>query len=245
MSQPIDRAEWINPNGAACDSSRSLPARARHIILLGAPGIGKGTQAELLSQSLGCCHLSTGDIFRAAKGLDECALTPSMRQALGFMKRGELVPDEIVIQLVAERIRCLNCPHGFLLDGFPRTVNQAEVLDKALANHNVSLDAVLSFELDTDKVIERLSGRRTCSGCKTTFHIKSKPPRVEGICDKCGGALYQREDDRPDAIAVRLRAYHESTAPLEEYYDKQGLLRRIDADGPPDAVFNRAMAVME
>lgn len=244
MSSSNDRAAWLHGNGTPCDSNHTLPERAWRIILLGAPGIGKGTQAEMLAQCLGSCHLSTGDIFRAAKCLAPDQLSPAMRSALGYMQRGELVPNQIVIDMVAERMRCLNCLHGFLLDGFPRTVEQARALDALMDDQGHRFDAVLSFDLDTEQVIERLSGRRTCSQCKTTFHIKGKPPKVEGVCDKCGAPLYQREDDRPDAIAVRLRAYHDSTAPLEAYYEQQGLLRRVDAGGAPAEVFKRALTVL-
>jgi adenylate kinase len=214
------------------------------MILLGAPGIGKGTQAELLCEELATCHLSTGDIFRAANSSDG-ELSPAMQDALGYMKRGDLVPDETVIDLVRERVSCLKCEYGFLLDGFPRTVDQAAALDSLMDEHNLKLDAVLSFNLEMPKVIERLSGRRTCDGCKTTFHVKAKPPKVEGVCDKCGGNLYQREDDSPESIEVRMKAYHESTRPLEEYYDKRGELLRVNADGTPQEVFAKALEILK
>ncbi|GAB4320118.1 MAG: adenylate kinase [Candidatus Sumerlaeia bacterium] len=245
MGSAEDRAPWLYGDGASCDSNRTIPDRTWRVILLGAPGVGKGTQAEMLSNWLGACHLSTGDIFRAARCLAPGELTPAMREALGYMKRGELVPDDIVIALVSERLRCLKCMYGFLLDGFPRTLTQAQTLDALMGEHRLTFDAVLSFDLDEAEVIERLSGRRTCLQCKTTFHLSGKPPRTEGVCDRCGGALYQREDDCPEAIAVRLRAYRDSAAPLEEYYERKGLLRRIDASGTPEEVFSRAMAALE
>jgi adenylate kinase len=210
------------------------------MILLGAPGIGKGTQAELLCKRFHTCHLSTGDVFRAAK-CAEGKLSPAMQDALGYMQRGELVPDETVIEMVRERLTCLRCDYGFLLDGFPRTVPQAEALEAMFKTTGLSLDAVLSFELPIQDVVDRLSGRRTCRSCKTTFHVRTMPPKVEGVCDKCGGELYQREDDRPESIRVRLEAYEASTAPLKDYYAQRGLLFTISAAGSPQEVFDRTI----
>jgi adenylate kinase len=213
------------------------------MILLGAPGIGKGTQAELLCKRFNTCHLSTGDVFRFAKSCGG-ELGPAMQAALGYMQRGELVPDQTVIDMVRERVRCLKCDYGFLLDGFPRTVQQAEALDEMCREHGLVLDAVLNYELPVEEVVGRLSGRRTCKGCKTTFHVKTMPPKVEGKCDKCGGELYQREDDRPESIRVRLKAYEESTAPLKDYYAKTGLLITISAAGTPEQVFDSTVTAL-
>ena len=210
-------------------------------MLLGAPGVGKGTQAELLCTKLGACHLSTGDIFRAAKGMDSCERTPALTAALDYMRRGDLVPDETVLALVAERVGCLRCEGGFLLDGFPRTVAQAEALEKLLAGEKLQLDAVLSYELPLEQVVSRLSGRRTCSNCKAVFHIQTRPPKVADVCDHCRGKLYQREDDRPESVRVRLEAYERSTAPLADFYRQRKLLLPISAEGAPEEIFKRTL----
>jgi adenylate kinase len=213
-------------------------------VLLGAPGVGKGTQAELLGQHLGACHLSTGDIFRAAKNTNHEQVTPPMKAALDRMRRGELVSDETVLAIVAERSKCLRCVAGFLLDGFPRTVAQAEALDKVLATQNVPLDAVLSYELPLKSIVARLSGRRTCHKCKAIFHIHARPPAKAGLCDYCGSPLYQREDDHPESIRVRMRAYERSTAPLTEFYRSKGLLISIVAEGSPEEIFSRVVGAL-
>jgi adenylate kinase len=207
--------------------------------------VGKGTQAELLSQHFGACHLSTGDIFRAAKSLNDCERTEPMNQALDCMKRGELVRDETMLSLVAERSRCLGCRGGFLLDGFPRTVAQATALEGLLASLDAPLQAVLSYDLPLDKIMARFSGRRTCSKCKTVFHLKSKPPRLPGVCDLCGGELIQREDDRPESVRVRMAVYERSTVPLVKYYWRRGLLLSIAADGSPKEVLKRTLAALK
>ncbi len=234
-----DRMAWLKGAGAECKKEVPAPERAYRMVLLGAPGVGKGTQAELLCERLKTCHLSTGDVFRAARSMADGELSPAMESALSYMKRGALVPDETVIDMVRERIMCLKCDYGFLLDGFPRTVQQAEALDDILKVHGLELDAVLNYDLPMEQVIARLSGRRTCRGCKTTFHIVSKPPQVEGVCDKCGGELYQREDDQPESIRVRLQAYNDSTAPLVDYYQAKGILKTISAEGSPEEIFER------
>jgi adenylate kinase len=203
--------------------------------------VGKGTQAELLCSHLGTCHLSTGDIFRAAKTLDPCQRTPALSSALDFMRRGELVPDETVLALVAERVGCLRCEGGFLLDGFPRTVAQAEALEKLLRGQGLSLDAVLSYDLPIEMIVARLSGRRTCPSCKAVFHVDARPPKVAGICDHCGATLYQREDDRPESIRVRMAAYEKSTTPLVEFYRARNLLLSIPAEGSPEEIFQRSI----
>ena len=230
---------------AVCTPPAQAQEQPRHFVLLGAPGVGKGTQAELLTAKLGACQLSTGDIFRAAKTLDASERSPAITAALEYMRKGELVPDETVVALVAERVGCLRCEKGFLLDGFPRTVAQAVELERILAEAHVKLDAVLSYDLPIEKVVARLSGRRTCAACKAVFHVEARPPKVEGICDQCGGKLYQREDDRPEAIRVRMEAYEKSTSPLADYYRKQGLLISILAEGTPEEIFNRTLKALK
>ena len=162
----------------------------RRLVLLGAPGIGKGTQAELLCKGLGTCHLSTRDVFRGAKSLDPCERSPALDAALQYMRRGDLVPDGTVLDMVKERLRCLTCQGGFLLDGFPRTVVQAEALSQMLQEQHVFLEAVLSYDLPLEQVVARLSGRRTCGKCKAVFHVTGRPPKKAGICDHCGGRLF-------------------------------------------------------
>lgn len=244
MSAQKYYCQWIGLGEAAPARPSPPPARPARLILLGAPGIGKGTQAERLGATLRACQLSTGDIFRAAKAAAPESLTPALRAATGYMVRGELVPDETVVDLVRERKASLACPYGFLLDGFPRTAPQAEALDGMLADIGVKLDAVLSYVLPIDKVIERISGRRTCRKCKSTYHMTAMPPKQEGVCDKCGGELFLRDDDKPETVRVRMRAYEASTKPLADYYKRQGLLAEISADGDADAVFARTMDVL-
>ncbi len=239
-----DRTAWLRGGQAHCLTVPKKPKRPCRLVLLGAPGVGKGTQAEMLGDKLGACHLSTGDIFRAAKTLAECERTPTLTAALEYMRKGELVPDETVLALVAERSKCLRCKGGFLLDGFPRTVAQAEALDKLLADQKLHLDAVLSYELPLEQVVARLSGRRTCPGCKAVFHIEARPPKVDGQCDHCGAKLYQREDDRPESIRVRMAAYETSTAPLADFYRKRGLLISLPAEGSPEDILERTLKAL-
>jgi adenylate kinase len=240
-----DQAAWLKGPTVQCAEPAKPQEHPHRLVLLGAPGVGKGTQAELLCGYLGACHLSTGDIFRAAKSMRPCERTPALEAALDHMRRGELVPDKTVLALVSERVSCLRCEGGFLLDGFPRTVAQSEALEKLLASQNLTLDAVISYELPLERIVARLSGRRTCPNCKAVFHTEARPPRVEGICDHCGGKLYQREDDRPESIRVRMAAYESSTSPLTEYYRKRNLLISISAEGTPEEIFNRTKAVLE
>lgn len=245
MAEKRDRTTWLKGGDAQCQEPPGKTEPPHRLVLLGAPGVGKGTQAELLCEGLGTCHLSTGDIFRAAKSLKAEERSPAMEAALGYMRRGELVPDETVLEMVRERVRCLRCPGGFLLDGFPRTVAQAEALEKLLKGEQVKLDAVLSYELPLEQVVARLSGRRTCSGCKAVFHAQTRPPRVEGVCDHCGAKLYQREDDRPESIRVRMQAYEQSTAPLAGFYRRKGLLLSISADGTPEEIYQRTLMALD
>lgn len=244
MTATRDRTTWLAGGDACCAVPARRQARPKRLVLLGAPGVGKGTQAELLSERLGACHLSTGDIFRAAKCGDSSQPGPAMATALQYMRRGDLVPDEIVLDMIRDRTRCLRCQGGFLLDGFPRSVAQAESLAHLLAAQNVTLDAVVSYELPFEEVVVRLSGRRTCPDCKAIFHAVARPPRVEGVCDHCGGKLYQREDDRPEAIRVRLEVYEKTTAPLIDFYRKRGLLVSIQAANSPEETFQRTLTAL-
>jgi adenylate kinase len=239
-----DRSAWFKGGSASCQVTLAPGARAYRLVLLGAPGVGKGTQAELISERLGPCHLSTGDVFRAAKTLDASERTPALNAALEYMKRGELVPDETVIGIVRERPNCLRCPGGFLLDGFPRTVQQAEALAGMLTDLGVKMDAVLSYDLPIDQIVSRLSGRRTCGSCKAVYHVATKAPKVVDVCDQCSGTLIVREDDRPEAIRVRMEAYEKSTAPLADYYRKRGLLVSIPASGSPEDIYRRTAAAL-
>jgi len=243
MAQQKDRAAWIRGGKATCAEPPG-PVAPWRLVLLGAPGVGKGTQAELLCERLGTCHLSTGDIFRAAKSCPPEERTPTLNAALAFMQRGELVPDETVLNLVRERKDCLRCGGGFLLDGFPRTVKQAEALQQILKDEQLELHGVLDYELPMDEVIKRLSGRRTCAGCKAVFHVVTRPPEREGVCDHCGGKLYQREDDRPESIRVRLETYARSTAPLTDFYRQRGLLIPVSAMGSPEEISQRTLAAL-
>jgi len=231
----------LKSRGARSKRLRQPEALPQHLVLLGAPGVGKGTQGELLSARLGACHLSTGDIFRAATTLNECDRTPAITRALEHMQRGELVPDEIVLGLLTERGNRLCCGAGFILDGFPRTVAQAEALQECLAQHQIPLDVVVSYELPLEKIVARLSGRRICPNCKAVYHLEMHPPKVKGMCDVCGAALYQREDDRPESVRVRMEVYEKSTAPLVEFYRRDDLLVSISAEGTPEEVFMRTM----
>ena len=212
---------------------------------MGAPGVGKGTQADLLNRRLKACHLSTGDLFRAASKQNECELSGAMRSAMEGMRRGELVSDATVWQMVNERAACIRCTGGFVLDGFPRTVAQAESLKQLMASERIPLTAVVNYELPLAEIVARLSGRRTCEKCKAVFHISSQPPKIEGVCDRCGGRLFQREDDRPESITVRMAAYERNTAPLIEFYRALGLLVTIVANGSPEEICCRTVGALE
>ncbi len=255
MNTPIknDRAAWLQgPSAEGKEKSKvkcsAVPAERKHpwrLVLLGAPGVGKGTQAELLTERLGACHLSTGDVFRAAGKLRECDQSPAMKAALEYMRRGDLVPDSTVWEMVRERKDCLLHCGGFILDGFPRTLGQAESLKELMEKEKISLSAVVNYELPVEEIVRRLSGRRTCEKCKSVFHVTERPPKVEGVCDRCGGRLFQREDDQPESIAVRLEAYERSTAPLIQFYKGLGLLMTIVAKGSPDNILARTMEELD
>ena len=240
----IERAAWLEGPSTRCEPMPEPSAHAWRLILLGAPGVGKGSQADLLNKHLRACHLSTGDVFRAAKGRDGCDLSRAMRAALEYMRRGDLVPDSTVWDLVRERSGCLHCGGGFILDGFPRTLNQAHSLKKLMENEGLALTAVVNYELPVMEIIARLSGRQTCSQCKTVFHATERPPKVAGVCDRCGGKLFEREDDRPESIKIRMDAYEQSTAPLIEFYKELGLLVPVGASGSPEQICDKTISAL-
>jgi adenylate kinase len=235
-----DRTAWLKGAESICRMPPRAPRRQPlRLVLLGAPGVGKGTQAEMINDFFGACHLSTGDIFRDAKNSCVETLSVTSKAALDFMRRGELVPDTTVLDIVAERLRCFRCSGGFLLDGFPRTVAQAAALEELLQREQVQLDAVINYDLPIEKIVARLSGRRTCSHCKTVYHIASQPSQRPNICDRCGAKLIQREDDRPESVQVRMAAYEKSTRPLIDFYLERKLLRTVSATGTPGEIFHR------
>jgi len=215
-------------------------AVSARVVLLGPPGAGKGTQAKLLEQEFGAVQISTGDILRKAVA-DQ---TPLGKQAGDFIKRGALVPDDVIIDLIAERLQQKDSAKGFVLDGFPRTIPQAESLDFILKKLALSLNCVLSVQVPREVIIERLAGRRTCKACGALSHVVFDPPRQAGVCDRCGGELFQREDDREETIANRLKVYEAQTAPLVDYYRRQRALREIDGVGSINDIRARVMSAL-
>ena len=205
------------------------------VILLGPPGAGKGTQAQRLTQKLGIPQVSTGDILRAAVA----AGTGLGREAKAVMDQGALVPDSVVIGIIRERLAAPDCARGYILDGFPRTAAQAEALGEMLQALGTPLTAVLSLTVDPEELVRRLGGRRTCGSCGAAYHLETAPPRRAGLCDRCGGGLLQRDDDRDETIRKRLAVYREQTAPLVAYYRGRRLLREVDGRGDIDAIFTR------
>jgi adenylate kinase len=210
------------------------------VVLVGPPGAGKGTQAQFVSAHLRVPAISTGDLFRANVNQG----TPLGREARRYMDAGDLVPDEVTIQMVRERLAEEDAAKGFLLDGFPRNVPQAKVLDDIMLEMGTALELVLELVVDDDEVVRRLSGRRTCRNCNHVWHLDFDPPAEEGVCDNCGGQLYQRDDDREETIRHRLDVYYEQTAPLISFYAERGILIGIDAMGPVDDVTDRALAAL-
>ena len=210
------------------------------LIFLGPPGVGKGTQAEFLAKTRGIPKLSTGDLLRDAVQKK----TMLGLEAKGFMDRGELVPDQVVIGLVREKLESPDCQEGFLLDGFPRTIPQADQLAVILKSLGVVLDRVIYFTIPKAEIVKRISGRRSCPRCKAVYHIQSVPPKKNGICDECGAELIQRNDDKPETIESRLSVYHDQTAPLIEYYKAQNVLSELDGSGAINDVQRRLMALL-
>jgi len=210
------------------------------LILVGPPGAGKGTQATHLAAHYKIPHISTGDIFRAnlKNGTD------LGKKAQSFMDRGELVPDSVTNEMVKDRLGNNDVTGGFLLDGFPRNTNQAQVLDQILIEKKMPLDAVLELKIDNAEIIKRLSGRRTCQGCGASSHVEFDKPKVSGVCDKCQGMLYQREDDKEDVVARRLEIYTQQTQPIISFYNSLGLLKNISALGEVSEITKRAIAAL-
>lgn len=215
-------------------------AGGARVVLLGPPGAGKGTQAKLLQEEFAACQISTGDILRKAVAEQ----TPLGKLAAEYINRGALVPDDVIVNLVADRITEPDCENGFILDGFPRTIPQAQSLDAILKTMGLNLSCVLAVQVPESVIIERLGGRRTCRSCGSLSHVAFNPPRKAGICDRCGGELYQRDDDREETIANRLRVYDQQTAPLANYYRERGLLREIDGVGEVDEIRTRVTKVL-
>ncbi len=211
------------------------------IILIGPPGAGKGTQASRLSDSLGVPHLSAGDLLREAVRNE----TEAGRRAKPYIDRGDLVPVEIVVDIMVTSMFESNDAGGFVVDGFPRNLEQYEHLEAALDEKNESLDVVFQLSVDEDEIIRRLSGRKICKECGKNFHVEFHPPEKDNICDDCGGTLYQRDDDKPETIRQRLSVYREESVPVARKYDDQGLLVEVDASGDIDDVFKRIMGVVE
>ncbi len=212
-----------------------------NLMLLGAPGAGKGTQSAKLIERYGLVHIATGDILRAAVA----AGTPLGIAAKGYMDRGELVPDMVVIGLVKARLAEPDAAKGFILDGFPRTVAQAEALERALDELGLKLDAVISIDVDKRVLVDRLTARRTCRQCGAIFNVLAQPEVASGVCPSCGGELYQRDDDTVETVTNRLNVYESSTAPLVAYYERKGILHHVGGDRPVDAVFEAIRAIVE
>jgi len=211
-----------------------------NIILLGPPGAGKGTQAKMLVEEYQIPQISTGDILRAAVKEG----SPLGKEAKACMDKGDLVPDSVVIGIVEERIQQSDCAKGYMLDGFPRTVPQAEALDGMLQNLSSQINHVVSIEVANEELVGRLTGRRTCRECGAGFHVMFDPPKQEGVCDKCGGELYQRDDDNVETVTSRLQVYESQTLPLIVYYNTQGKIRPIDGVGEIKEIFGRVTQVL-
>ena len=210
------------------------------IIMLGAPGAGKGTQAKQIADRYGIPHISTGDIFRA----NLKAGTPLGLQAKTYMDNGELVPDDLTCALVVDRIAQDDAKNGFVLDGFPRTIPQAEALTEALDARGEKMDYAIDIEVPDENIVTRMGGRRACSACGATYHIVNIPPKKEGICDRCGGALILRDDDKPETVQKRLSVYHAQTQPLISYYAERGILKSVDGTKGMQDVFDEITAIL-
>lgn len=210
------------------------------IIMLGAPGAGKGTQAKQIADKYSIPHISTGDIFRAnIKNGTELG-----KKAKQYMDQGALVPDELTCDLVMDRIQQDDCKNGFVLDGFPRTIPQAEALDAALGKINEKMDYAIDVDVPDESIVNRMSGRRACLNCGATYHLISIPPKVEGICDRCGSEIVLREDDKPETVQKRLKVYHEQTQPLIDFYAKKGILKEVDGTMDMNDVFAAIVKIL-
>ena len=210
------------------------------IIMLGAPGAGKGTQAKQIADKYQIPHISTGDIFRAnIKNGTELG-----KKAKEYMDQGALVPDELTCDLVMDRIKQDDCKNGFVLDGFPRTIPQAEALDNALKGIGEKMDYAIDVDVPDENIVNRMGGRRACLNCGATYHVVSIPTKVEGICDRCGSGVVLRDDDKPETVQKRLTVYHEQTQPLIDYYKKQGILKSVDGTVPMESVFSAIVEIL-
>jgi adenylate kinase len=210
------------------------------IIMLGAPGAGKGTQAKLIAEKFGIPHISTGDIFRAniKEGTD------LGKEAKEYMDKGQLVPDELTVRILLDRVSKDDCKNGYVLDGFPRTIPQAEVLTAALEKMNDAVDFAIDVNVPDENIVNRMSGRRACLTCGATYHIVHIPPKQEGICDKCGSALVLRDDDKPETVLNRLKVYHDQTQPLIDYYTEKGILKTVDGTKDMQEVFEQIVSIL-
>ncbi len=211
------------------------------IVVLGAPGAGKGTQANMISKKYNIPHISTGDILRHNIKNE----TPLGKKADAYMSGGNLVPDEIVLELVSERFKEPDCKRGYVLDGFPRTIVQAEKLDKILEHTGQGLESVIDVKVPDADIVARMTGRRVCSNCGATYHIVSIPSKIEGICDDCGSKLELRDDDTKETVKKRLKVYHNQTAPLIDYYDQKNILKIVDGTKDKDQVFDEIVGILD
>lgn len=211
------------------------------IIMLGAPGAGKGTQAQMIADQYHIPHVSTGDIFRAnIKNGTELGM-----EAKKYMDQGLLVPDELTVKILLDRVAEEDCKEGYLLDGFPRTIPQAEVLDKALTELGDVIDYAINVDVPDENIVKRMSGRRACLSCGSTYHMEHIPPKKEGVCDKCGNELVLRDDDKPETVLNRLEVYHKQTQPLIQFYEEKGVLRTVDGTKPMKEVFDSIVEILE
>lgn len=211
------------------------------IIMLGAPGAGKGTQAKMIADKYGIPHISTGDIFRE----NIKAGTQLGMEAQQYMNQGLLVPDELTVKILLDRVKKADCEKGYVLDGFPRTIPQAQVLDQALTEIGEKVDYAINVDVPDENIVNRMSGRRACVTCGATYHVVHIPPQQDGICDKCGKELILREDDKPETVANRLKVYHEQTSPLIEYYTNKDILREVDGTQDMNQVFEEIVGILQ
>ena len=210
------------------------------IVMLGAPGAGKGTQAKMIAEKYSIPHISTGDIFRA--NIKEG--TPLGLEAKSYMDQGKLVPDELTVKILLDRVAKDDCKNGYVLDGFPRTIPQANVLKEALEKTNDKIDYAINVDVPDENIVRRMSGRRACVTCGATYHIEHVPPKTEGICDKCGSALILRDDDKPDTVLNRLKVYHDQTQPLIDFYNNEGILKEVDGTIDVKDVFDSIVKIL-